>query len=177
MVLRDAPDDAVELQTDDVAEDLVRQRIVRHDHQAPQQSRREYLEERRAHRPGERLGVRPQLRILAERHDQIRAHVAGEQDHRVLEVDVATVAILHPPLVEDLVEDLVDVVVGLLHLVEEHEAVRPPAHGLGQHAPAVVAHVARRGALERGDCVGLLELAHVDGDDVVLAAVKRLGQR
>ena len=67
--------------------------------------------------------------------------------------------------------------VRLLHLVEQHDAVRAAAHGLGQHAALAVAHVARRRALERGHRVRLLVLAHVDGDHVLLAAVERLGER
>ena len=86
-------------------------------------------------------------------------------------------AVLHPALVEHLEEDLVHVGVRLLDLVEQHDAVRPAAHGLGQHAAFAVADVAGRRALERGDGVRLLELAHVDRDDVLLAAVERFGER
>ena len=39
--------------------------------------------------------------------------------------------------------------VGLLHLVEQHHAVRAPPHRLGQHAALAVADVARRRALQR----------------------------
>jgi hypothetical protein len=67
--------------------------------------------------------------------------------------------------------------VGLLDLVEQHHAVGLAAHGLGQHAALAVADVAGGRALQRGDGVRLLVLAHVDGDDVLLAAVERLGQR
>ena len=86
-------------------------------------------------------------------------------------------AVLHPALVEHLEEDLVHVGVRLLDLVEQHHAVGPAPHRLGQHAALAVADVAGRRALERRDGVRLLELAHVDGDDVLLAAVERLGQR
>ena len=65
----------------------------------------------------------------------------------------------------------------LLDLVEEHDAVRAAPNGFGQHAAALVPDVAGRRALERGDRVRLLELAHVDGDDVIFAAVERFGQR
>ena len=101
----------------------------------------------------------------------------GQQDQRVLEVDEAAFAVLHAALVEHLEEDLVHVGVRLLDLVEQHDAVRPAAHGLGQHAAFAVADVSRRRALERRDGVRLLELAHVDRDDVLLAAVERLGER
>jgi len=70
----------------------------------------------------------------------------------------------------------VHVRVGLLHLVQQHHAVRLASHRFGQHAAFAVAHVTGRRALEGGDGVRLLVLAHVDGDDVLLAAIQRLGQ-
>ena len=106
-----------------------------------------------------------------------RAGIGGQQDQGVLEVDHPPFAVLHPALVEHLEEDLVHVGVGLFHLVEQHDAVGRAPHRLGQHAAFAVADIAGRGALERGDGVRLLELAHVDGDDVLLAAVQRFGQR
>ena len=66
---------------------------------------------------------------------------------------------------------------GLLHLVEQDDAVGPAPDGLGQHAALAVADVARRRALQRRDLVLLLELRHVDRDHVPLAAVERLGER
>ncbi len=55
----------------------------------------------------------------------------------------AAFAVLHPALVEHLEEDLVHVGVRLLDFVEQHDAVGPPAHRLGQHAALAVADVAR----------------------------------
>ena len=65
----------------------------------------------------------------------------------------------------------------LLDFVEQDDAVRTPADGLGEDAALAVADISGRRSLERGDGVLLLELAHVDGDDVLLTAVERLGQR
>src|SRR3546814_2323170 len=48
---------------------------------------------------------------------------------------------------------------------------------LGQHAALAETDVARRRALEAGNGVSLLVLAHVDGDHVALAAVQHVGQR
>ncbi len=80
--------------------------------------------------------------VLAQVGDQLRAGIRGEQNQRVLEVDHATLAVLHPPLVEHLEEDLVHVRVGLFHLVQEHHAVGTTAHRFGEHATLAVAHVA-----------------------------------
>ena len=45
-------------------------------------------------------------------------------------------AVFHPALVEHLEENLVHVGVRLLDLVEQDDAVGPPAHGLGQTPPS-----------------------------------------
>src|ERR1700690_165367 len=70
-----------------------------------------------------------------------------------------------------------DVGMRLLDLVEENDAVRSPPHGLREHAPFAVAHVSGRRTLQGREGGGLLEFAHVDGDEILLAAVERLGQR
>ena len=103
--------------------------------------------------------------------------VRRQEDDGVLEVDLAPLAVLEHPLVEDLVEELHDVGVRLLDLVEEDDGVGPAPDRLGQDAALAVADVARRRALERRDGVRLLVLAHVDRDQVALAAVEHLGER
>src|SRR3546814_8783216 len=79
-----------------------------------------------------------------------------------LEVDLAALAVLHLALVEDLEEQFQHVRVRLLDLVEQHYRVRPPPHRLGQHAALAETDVARWRALEAGNGVRLLVLAHVD---------------
>nr|GFD52037.1 hypothetical protein [Tanacetum cinerariifolium] len=74
-------------------------------------------------------------------------------------------------------EDFVHVRVRLFHFVQQYDAVRFAPHRFGEHAAFAVPDVARRSAFECRDGMGFLELAHVDGDDVLLAAVHRLGQR
>ena len=66
---------------------------------------------------------------------------------------------------------------GLLDLVEEHDAVGPAAHGLGELAPLLVPDVARRGADEARDRVLLAVLRHVDADHGVLVVEQELGER
>ena len=65
----------------------------------------------------------------------------------------------------------------LLDLVEQDDAVGLAPHRLGQPAALAIADIAGRRALQRRDGVRLLELRHVDGDHVLLAAVERLGER
>ena len=117
------------------------------------------------------------LRVGAELHHGVGAGVGGQDDDVVLEVDLAALAVLHVPLVEDLVEELQHVGVGLLDLIQQHHGVRPPAHRFGQHAAFAVTHVARRRSLQGGNGVRLLELRHVDGDQVALAAVQQVRER
>ena len=84
--------------------------------------------------------------------------------------------VLQHALVEDLVEDLLHGDVGLLDLVEQHDAVRLAAHRLGQHAALAVADVAGRRAGQPRNLVVLLVLRHVDDDHVAVAAVEDVGQ-
>ena len=176
VVLGHALDDAVELQLDDALQHLRRERIVGQDDQAPQKRRREHLQQVGAQLLGQRLRIGLGLLVLRQAGDQVGADVGGEQDQAVLEVDIATLRVVHVPLVEHLEEHLVDVGVGLLHLVEQHDAVGPPPHRLGQHPALAVADVARGRALQGGDSVRLLELAHVDDDHGVVAGVEQLAE-
>ena len=88
--------------------------------------------------------------------------VRGHDDDGVLEVDRAALAVGEPAVVEDLEQDVEDVVVRLLDLVEEDDAVGPAAHGLGELAALVVADVAGRRADQPRDGVLLHVLGHVE---------------
>ena len=71
-----------------------------------------------------------ELRLEAGLHAGSAARdVRGHDQHRVLEVDVRP-SPSSGALVEHLVEDVLHARVGLLHFVEQHDAVRPSAHGL-----------------------------------------------
>ena len=77
---------------------------------------------------------------------QVRRH----DQHDVGEVDRATLAVGEATVVEHLQQHVEHVGVGLLDLVEQHHAVGPAAHGLGELAALVVADVAGRRADEAG---------------------------
>ena len=66
---------------------------------------------------------------------------------------------------------------GLLDLVEQHDAERLAAHLLGELAALVVADVAGRGTDEPRHGVPVVELGHVELDQRVLVAEQELGQR
>ena len=67
--------------------------------------------------------------------------------------------------------------VRLLDLVEQHDRVRAPPHGLRELPPLVVADVARRRADEPRDGVLLHVLAHVEPDHRLLVVEQELRQR
>jgi hypothetical protein len=87
---------------------------------------------------------------------------AGHDDHRVREVREAAAAVGEATVVEHLEQDVEDVGVRLLHLVEEHDAVGPAAHGLGEEAALFAVDVAGRRAEQARHHVLLHELAHVE---------------
>ena len=104
------------------------------------------------------------------------ADVGGHDEHRVLEVHGAALAVGQPAVVEDLEQDVEHVVVGLLDLVEQHDRVGPAAHRLRELAALLVAHVPRGRADEPGHRVLLHVLGHVDADERVLVVEEELGQ-
>ena len=145
----------LELELDDLAELLARERLELDDLVHPVQE----------------LGAE----VLAERLG--RADVGGHDDHRVAEVDRAALAVGQAPVVEDLQEHVEDLGVRLLDLVEEDDGVRPAADGLGELAALLVADVAGRRADEAGDRVPLLVLGHVQADEGALVVEHELGER
>ncbi len=82
-----------------------------------------------------------------------RGSVRGHDQHGVAEVDRAALAVGEAPVVEHLEQDVEHVGVRLLDLVEQHDAVGPAAHRLGELAALVVADVARRERRSGGETV------------------------
>ena len=78
--------------------------------------------------------------------DDVAAQVGGQDDDGVLEVHRAALAVGDAAVVQHLQQDVEHVGVGLLHLIEQHHAVGFAAHGLGQLAALLIAHVSRRRA-------------------------------
>ena len=113
--------------------------------------------------------------MLAHRLDapDVRRH----DQHRVAEVDRASLSVGEPTVVEHLQQHVEHLRVRLLDLVEEHDRVRPPANRLGELAAFVVPDVARRRADQARDRMPLLVLAHVDAHHRVLVVEHELGER
>ena len=88
----------------------------------------------------------------------------------------AAFTVFHDPLVEHLEKNFMHVGVGFFNLIQQHDAVGLAAHGFGQDTAFAIADIPWRRALQGGDGVRLLELAHVDGDEILFAAIQRLRQ-
>ncbi len=105
--------------------------------------------------------------------EELRADVRGQNDHRVLEVHRAPLGVRQAAVVEQLEKDVEDVVVGLLDLVEQDDAVGSPPHRFGELTTLLVADVAGGGADQPRDGVLLHVLRHVDAHQVLLAVEER----
>ena len=105
------------------------------------------------------------LMALGHLEDRVRSDVRGHHDDRVREVDRAALAIGQAAVVQQLQQHIRYIGVRLLHLVEEHDAIRPTPHGLGELPALVVTDIAGRRADEPRHGVLLHVLAHVDAHD------------
>ena len=110
-------------------------------------------------------------------HEELRAEVGGHDQNRVLEVHGPALAIGQAAVVEHLQQHVEDLRVGFFDLVEQHHGIRAAAHGFGQLAALLVAHVARRRADQTGDRSLLHVFGHVDADHGLLVVEQEVGER
>ncbi len=117
--------------------------------------------------------------VVASGHalDHLRAEVGGHDEHGVLEVDRAPLAVGEAPFVEHLQQHVEHVGVRLLDLVEQDHRVGLASHLLGELPALLVADIARRRADQPRDRVLLHVLGHVDADEVVDRVEQELGER
>ena len=106
-----------------------------------------------------------------------RAQVRREDQHGVLEVDRAALAVGEPAVLEHLQQAVVDLLVRLLDLIEQHHRERLAPHLLGELAALLVADVAGRGTEQPRSGEAVVELAHVDLDERVVVAEQEVRQR
>ena len=109
--------------------------------------------------------------------DDAAAQVRGEDDDGVLKVHRPALRIGDAAVVQYLQKDVEHVRVRLFHFIKEDDAVRLAAHGLGELAALLVAHVSRRRADQTRDGVLLHVLGHVDAHEVLFVVEQRLRQR
>ena len=109
--------------------------------------------------------------------DGLGTHVRRHDDDRVLEGHLATLTVSQTAVVKHLQQHVENIRMGLLHLVEQDHGVRTTAHGLGELAALVVAHVSRRRTDQTLDAELLHVLRHVDTHERTLVIEQALGQR
>ena len=102
--------------------------------------------------------------------DEVQAaDVGGHDDEGVFEIHRASLTVGEPAVVEDLQQHVENVVVRLLHFVEEDHAIGFAPDGFGELAAFLVADVAGRRAEEPRHRVFLHVFAHVEAHNIVLA--------
>ena len=108
--------------------------------------------------------------------DVLGAQVRGEDENGVLEVDDATLAVSKATIFQHLQEGVVNLLVGLLDLIEKHDRERLTANLLGQLATLFVADISRRCTEETGGGEAIVELTHVDLDEVIIRTEEEVSQ-
>src|SRR5581483_1967333 len=170
--LGQAPREDLRLLLDDLHELLGREVLEDDDLvDAVQELRPELSAQRVRHALAQEVG------LFGELGDERRADVARHDDHDVLEVDRAAVAVGEPAVVEDLQQHVEDVRVRLLDLVEQEHGVRAPADRFGELTALLEADVAGRRTDETGDGVLLHVLGHVEADHRLLVVEEELRER
>ena len=121
------------------------------------------------------------LRDFAVRADAVEqnlaAEVRGQDDDRVLEVHGPALRVRDPAVVEDLKQDVEYIRMCLFNFVKQNDGIRTAAHGLGQLAAFLIAHVSGRRANETRHGEFLHVLGHIDPNEVLLVVKEACGQR
>mmetsp|Transcript_388 Transcript_388/g.857 ORF Transcript_388/g.857 Transcript_388/m.857 type:complete len:369 (-) Transcript_388:28-1134(-) len=121
-----------------------------------------------------RLGLGAGDRAVQER---LGSEIGGHDDGSVLEIDGAALGVCQPAVVQHLQQHVEHARMRLLDLVQEDDAVRPPAHRLRELPALIVAHVAGWRAHEPRHAVLLHVLAHVQPHHVPLVVEELCGER
>ena len=106
----------------------------------------------------------------------LRAKIGGEDDHRVAEIDRAALSVGQAPIVKHLQQHVENVMVRLLHFVEQDDLVGTTTHGFGQRAAFVVADITGRGPDQARHRMFLHEFRHIDADHRVVVIKQKRGK-
>ena len=101
-----------------------------------------------------------------------RAKVRGEDDQRLLKVHRAPLTVGQDAIIQDLQQHVEHIRMGFLNLIKQNHLIGPPPHRFGQHAPLIIADIARRRTDQPRDRVFLHEFRHVDADHRVFIVEK-----
>src|SRR6266487_2161744 len=109
--------------------------------------------------------------------DVLSADVRGHDDDRIAEIDPPALAVGELAVLEHLQQQVEGIGVGFLDLIEQHHRVGFASHRIGELTTLTITDVAGRRADQTRSSVALLELRHIDLDQVFLGAEHKLGQR
>src|SRR5699024_12237124 len=115
----------------------------------------------------------------AEAHSRgavLGSHVRGENQNGVLNVHDAPLTVRQTTIFQTLQQGVVNLLVSLLDLVEKHHGEWLAANLLGQLATFFVANVSRRGTEETRRGEAIMELTHVNLDEVIIRAEEEVSQ-
>ena len=175
LLLRQTPVEGGKLQVDDADDVVLGQRLIEDDLV-------ETVEEFRAERALEKL-LHLLLSIKADAavgvnalQQRLRAQVGGQDQDGVLEIHRSALRVGDAAVVEHLQKHVEHVGMGLFHLVKEDHAVGLAAHGLGELAALVVAHIAGRRSDQTGDGKFLHIFRHINAHEVLFVIEQRFGQ-
>ena len=103
--------------------------------------------------------------------------VTRHDDNRILEVDLASIAIGQDAIVQNLEKQVVNVRMSLFDFIEQHHRIRMLAHLFAQLATAIFkAHVSRRSANQTAHTMLFHVFAHVNTHKRIFATEKLLAK-
>ena len=108
--------------------------------------------------------------------DIFTAQIARHDKDGVLEVHGAALTVGDPAVIQHLQEHVEHVGMRLFHLIKEHDGIGMTAHGFGQLAAFIIAHISWRCPDETGYGEFLHVLGHIDPDHVLFIIEQGLGQ-
>ena len=107
---------------------------------------------------------------------ELASHVGGHDHNGIAEADPAAGGIRQHSLLHNLQQNPQHLRMGLLQLVEKHQAVGTAADGLRQLAPLLIAHIAGRGADEPGHGLLFHIFRHIQPEHGLPGTENLLGQ-
>ena len=120
---------------------------------------------------------RPVHRGFARLRKHLAAEIGRHDEYGVAKVHRPAVPVRQAPVVEHLEQHVEDVGMRLLHLIEQHDLIRAPAHGFGQRPALLVADIAGRSAEQAGDGMLFHVFGHVETQHRGVVIEQELGQR
>ena len=107
---------------------------------------------------------------------QVRPHIGGHDDHRVLEVHGSALAVRQPAILQHLQQDIEHIIMSFFNLIQQDDGIRLAPHRIGELTALFIAYIARRRSHQTGDRMLFHILRHIKADNGILAAKQGLGK-